>query len=257
MVTGAMGRSFATSTAALLHGVVDERHVQSLRDTACGHPATSRMRQSRFERMVQVVARRLQSITVVLENLADTHNCSAVVRSAEGLGLSTVHVVEQPRRFRKHHQILKGSDRWIDVERHRSIGECLETLHQHGFSTWAADVGPGCVPIDELDVSGPAAVILGTEMDGLTDEARRHATGRFTIPMYGFTGSFNVSVSAAVALASLSGRRRRHLARASDLPGEQGAALLQAWLDRDWERRGARRRRAVPVPLVGCDVSAR
>lgn len=242
-----MGRSFATSTAAVLHGVVDEDLVQSLRKSAGAHPATGRMRQSRFERMIQVVSRRLDSVTVVLENLADTHNCSAVVRSAEGLGLSSVHVVEQPRRFRKHHQILKGADRWIDIERHRTIDQCLAALHERGFSTWAADVGPGCVPIDELDVSGPTAVILGTEMDGLTDEARRHATGRFTIPMYGFTGSFNVSVSAAVALASLSSRRRRHLGRASDLRAAKAEDLLQGWLDRDWRQRGARRRRDIQL----------
>lgn len=247
MVTGAMGRSFATSTAAVLHGDVDEELVQSLREATCDHPATQRMRQSRFERMIQVASRRLDSVTVVLENLADTHNCSAVVRSAEGLGLSSVHVVEQPRRFRKHHQILKGADRWIEIERHRSIEQCLEALHRQGFSTWAADVGPDCVPIEELDVSGPTAVILGTEMDGLTDEARRHATGRFTIPMYGFTGSFNVSVSAAVALSSLSSRRRKHLARASDRSTEQASTLLQGWLDRDWQQRGARRRRTIHI----------
>ena len=121
MVTAAMGRSFATSTAAVLHGDIDDVLVQKLRESGCLHPATGSMRQSRFERMVQVASRRLASVTVVLENLADTHNCSAVVRSAEGLGLSSVHVVEQPRRFRKHHQILKGADRWIDIQRHRSI----------------------------------------------------------------------------------------------------------------------------------------
>lgn len=249
MVSGAMGRSFSTSTAAVLHGSVDQSLAHDLRAATCNHPATARMRQSRFERMIEVASRRLTSVTAVLENLADTHNCSAVVRSAEGLGLSSVHVVEQPRRFRKHHQILKGADRWIDIERHPSINQCLGALHAQGFSTWAADVGPGCVPIDELDVSGPVAVVLGTEMDGLTDEARHHTTGRFTIPMYGFTGSFNVSVSAAVALASLSNRRRRHLQVASDLPADQAQRLLESWLDRDWRQRGASRRRDLELAL--------
>lgn len=237
-----MARSFQESTTAVLDGHPREDLTQRLRSTGCVWPACTFMKQVRFERMVEVVVRRLTSVTVVLENLADTHNCSAVLRTAEGLGLDAVHVVEQPRRFRKHHQILRGADRWITVNRHSSISTCLAQLRKDGFTTWAADIGPGCTPLEQIDIQRPTAIIMGTEKDGLTEEARSLADHRFTIPMYGFTGSLNVSVSAAVALSQTCARRRAQLPHLGDLNEEQAVLRLQTWLDREFERRGSSRR---------------
>ncbi len=238
-----MSRSFNDATTAVLHGEAPDRMVHRLRLATCALHACLHMRQDRYERMLGVAARRISSVTVVLENLADTHNCSAVLRSAEGLGLDRVHVVEQPNRFRKHHQILRGADRWIDIQRHPDIESCIGTLRDEGFTTWAADIGPGCVPLDEIDVSGPTAIIMGTEKDGLTDHAKTLADQRFTIPMYGFTGSFNVSVSATVALSRTGARRRLQLPRSGDLPEKVALERLKHWLDREGIRRGASRRR--------------
>lgn len=195
------------------------------------HPAASELSERRLARLAEVASRRLCSVTVVAESLWDSHNLAAVVRSAEALGLDEVHVVEQPNRYRRHPGILHGADRWIQIVRHGALDGCLATLSERGFLLCAADIGPGCVPLPEISVEGPVAVVLGTEKAGLTEEAREVADLRFSIPMSGFTGSFNVSVSAAVALYDLTTRRRRHLGTTGDLGLELAAERAWSWID--------------------------
>lgn len=181
--------------------------------------------------MAEVASRRLQSVTLVAESLWDSHNLAAVVRSAEALGLDEVHVVEQPNRYRRHAGILHGADRWIRLRLHGELGDCLAELRKRGFLLCAADVGSDCVPLPDIPVSGPVAIILGTEKAGLTEQARELADLRFRIPMSGFTSSFNVSVSGALALYDLTGRRRRHLGAPGDLDLEAAVERAWSWID--------------------------
>jgi len=147
-----------------------------------------------------------------MENVADVHNASAVLRSAEALGLDTIHVVEQPNRWEKNAAISRGAERWIEVARHQGLARCLGDLSARGFQLFAADVGPGCVPVHEIDIERPVALVFGSERDGLSKRALALTDARFTIPMFGFVESFNVSVSAALTLYDVSSRRRRYIA---------------------------------------------
>ena len=200
-------------------------------------PLATELTSRRLERLIAVAKRRLRSVTVVGENLWDPHNFSAIVRTAEGLGLERVHVVEDPHPYKRHPGILHGADRWIRLVRHPTLESCLAELHADGFLTAAADVGEGCVPIDELPVDGPVAVVMGTEKAGLTDRAKTLTDIRFTIPMSGFTESFNVSVSAALALFDLSRRRRKYLGTEGDLTRTEQLELLGFLLERSRRRR--------------------
>ncbi|MEM6704284.1 MAG: RNA methyltransferase [Acidobacteriota bacterium] len=183
----------------------------------------------RLERFRHAASERLTSVTVVLENFWDAHNVSAVIRSAEGLGLSAAHVVESPYRYRGNRAILRGADRWLHVHRHPSIDACLETISAAGFVTCAADVGEGCLELDELPVDRPLAIVMGTERHGLSVEAKHLTDLRYTIPMQGLTESFNVSVSAAVSLFHLTTARRRRFG--SDLSVEECAAKIERWVE--------------------------
>lgn len=191
------------------------------------HPLASEVTPRRLARVLDVLERRLGSVTTVMENLSDPHNVSAVLRTGEGLGLSELHVVEQPNKWEKNKQISMGAERWIEVVRYDGLARCLGHLSAQGFSLWAADVGPGCVPVDELPVEGKVALVFGSEHSGLSKRALSLTDGRFTIPMSGMVESFNVSVSAALALYDVA-TRRRHLLTAR---GERGdlddAALLE------------------------------
>jgi tRNA (guanosine-2'-O-)-methyltransferase len=195
------------------------------------HPLFPQVERSRVERMVQVATRRLSSVTLAVENLWDTHNVSAVLRSAEGLGLMDVHVVEHPQRFKKHRGITHGADRWLNVHRYSSATQVLDHLSEAGFLICAADVGAGCVPVTEVPVDRPLAVVVGSEKDGLSETTRERADMRFSIPMTGFTGSFNVSVSAAISLWEITRQRRESMGRAGDLHEPQIDQLVRLWID--------------------------
>ena len=183
------------------------------------HPLLRELTARRAARVVEVLERRLRSVTLVMENLSDPHNVSAVLRTAEGLGVSDIHVVEQPNKWEKNSQIAMGADRWIEVVRHQGLARCLGDLSAQGYALWAADVGPGCVPLDELPVDGKVALVFGSEHAGLSKRALALTDARFTIPITGFVESFNVSVSAALALWDVTSRRRRLLA-ASGVRGD-------------------------------------
>ncbi len=196
------------------------------------HPVTAELTERRAQRVAQVVLRRLSSVTVVMENLADPHNASAVLRTAEGLGLDAIHVVEQPNRWEKNAAISKGADRWIEVVRHQGLARCLGDLSASGFTLYAADVGDGCVPVHDIPVDTPVALVFGSERDGLSRRARALTDARFTVPMFGFVESFNVSVSAALALYDVTLRRRAALGAEGDLDDAGLASRADLYLRR-------------------------
>lgn len=214
-----------------------DRDLEELRGAVEQNPLHSELTEQRLQRCLHVALGRLASVTVVLESLWDPHNVSAVVRTAEGLGLDQVHVVEEPHGYRRHPSILQGADRWLEIVRHETLASGLAALRQRGFLTCAADVGPGCLTLDELPSEQPVAIVLGSEKDGLTHQAKTEADLRFTIPMSGFTGSLNVSVSAAIALYSLTTKRRKHLGSDGDL---DVAAMTQRVFD--WLRETRQRK---------------
>lgn|GEM_PF-114919 len=185
----------------------------------------------RARRAVDVAAGRLAGITVVMENISDPHNASAVLRSCEGLGVETMHVVEQPNKWEKNKAIARSADDWITVKKHQGLARCLGDLSAQGFTLYAADVGAGCISIADVDVSRPVALVFGSEHSGLSKRALALTDHRFTIPMHGMVESFNVSVSAAVALWELTSRRRR-LVGAGDLSLADAADRALRYLKR-------------------------
>lgn len=205
-------------------------------------PRAEHVTDRRLRRIVEVAQRRLGTVTVVLENLFDPHNASAVVRTAEGFGLDAVHVVEQPNRFQPARAIVRGADRWLQIRKHKGLAACIGGLEARGFLVCAADVGEGCVRLEDIPVDRPVALVFGSEHDGLSKRAKGLCEARFTIPMAGFTGSFNVSVSAAIAVHDVARRRRALLGGSGDLTEEERLARVEAWLEKSAGRRPPRAR---------------
>jgi tRNA (guanosine-2'-O-)-methyltransferase len=196
------------------------------------HPLRDEVTDRRRARIAEVALRRLSSVTVVMENVADPHNASAVLRTAEGLGVAQLHVVEQPNKWEKNRSITRGADRWVEVVKHKGLARCLGDLSAQGFQLLAADVGEGCVPVHEIDVSRPTALVFGTEHAGLSKRAIALTDGRFTVPMVGFVESFNVSVSAAITLFDVTRRRRAQLGVDGDLPADELQRVANRMLER-------------------------
>lgn len=191
--------------------------------------------QSRIERLKQAVARRTRSLTVVLDGTHDPHNLSAVVRSCEGFGLLDLWVVESHARFRTNSKVAQGAEKWVDVHLHCNASSCARELLDRGFELWVADAESASTDVVEVPWERKIALVLGNEHEGVSPQMEKAASGRFRIPMHGFSQSLNVSVAAGISLAIGIRERQRRLGRAGDLSEEEQAELFA-----EWERRSVR-----------------
>lgn len=153
----------------------------------------------RLARIREVVARRTHRVTLVLEDITDPHNTSAVLRSCDAFGIQRVHVVAGKRGFQAARAITKGAHRWLDVIRHDTGADAVRALQADGFVVLAASM-EGTVPPSELARTPKVAIVMGNEHRGPTAETRAVVDGTYAIPMRGFSDSLNVSVAAAITL---------------------------------------------------------
>jgi tRNA (guanosine-2'-O-)-methyltransferase len=157
-----------------------------------------------FER---IAAERTRHLTVVLENIYQEHNASAVMRSCESIGVQELHVVESKNEYKAQRDIARGAGRWIETsnysEGEQPLVDCLNGLKERGFLLAALTPDADSYSIYDLPLEQPVALIFGTEWEGISDTARAMADVTVRIPMVGFTESFNVSVSVALTLQAL------------------------------------------------------
>ena len=204
---------------------------------------------ARFRRLKQVLDRRQPDLSVLMDGVHKPHNFSAVLRTCDAVGVLRAHVVPvgelEPSR-----QIARGASRYVRVVRHRSLDAAVDRLREAGFAIVAAHPAPDAPDFRELDYTVPTAVLLGTELDGLSDEALAAADAAVRIPMLGAVTSLNVSVAAALILYEA--QRQRQDAGMYDsrrLDDDTARRLLFEW----GYPRIARlcRRRGVPYPELG------
>jgi tRNA (guanosine-2'-O-)-methyltransferase len=200
-------------------------------DHHSGRPITER----RLQRMRDVLARRQPDLTVVLENVHDSHNISAVLRSCEAVGVLTVHLVytvEEPPRLSSG--VSASALKWLDVEQHESIEACYAVLRTRGLTILATEIGERSQDLHAIDMTRPLAIVFGNEQRGCSSEAVDLADGSLMIPMMGMVQSLNISVACAVTLYEAMRQRRR--AGAYDrpkLPQEERERRLREWLRRE------------------------
>lgn len=188
-------------------------------------------------RVQQVLAQRTRYLAVVLEDIYQPHNASAVLRSCECFGVQDVHIIEQENSFRPSPDIALGAPKWLTLHHYRrSAGEsaatCLQALRRQGYRIVATTLRPQSIPLHALDLSQPTALCFGTELQGLSEEAHALADLFVQIPMFGFTQSFNISVTAALFLYDLTTRLRQLPPQTWQLtPAEQQQLTLE-WYGR-------------------------
>jgi len=186
----------------------------------------------RVEEMRRVLGERTQHLTVVLEDIFQPHNSSAVLRTCECFGVQTVHVAEISRRFKISNQVAMGGAKWIDVERYPRTGPCLAGLKEAGYRMAAATLRPEAVTLDQVPLDQPLAILIGHERRGLSEEAHNAADFWFKLPMHGFTQSYNLSVFSSLCLYELTQRLR-----ATTIPWrlseEEQERILTRWLCQD------------------------
>jgi tRNA (guanosine-2'-O-)-methyltransferase len=190
----------------------------------------------RQERIRSVLARRQPDLTVVMENIHDPHNVSAILRSCDGVGVLRTHAVysiEQPPPGAFARQTSASAAKWVEVERHPSLADCYKRLRAAGFTILATSIGPDARPLYDCDLRVPVALVFGNETRGVSARARDWADGAIQIPMAGMVESLNVSVACAVCLYEAF--RQRAAAGDYDLP-KLDPDRLRA-LEEEWQLR--------------------
>ncbi len=157
----------------------------------------------------KVLALRTRHVTVVLEDIYQSQNASAVVRTCECMGVQDIHIVENTSAYQTNTRVLKGSHKWMDLIRYRlkdtnNTEVCLQHLRKQGYTVYTADPAEEGVSIHDVDITqGKVAIMFGNELQGVSDYALAHCDQKVRIPMYGFTESLNISVSVAICLNTL------------------------------------------------------
>jgi len=164
----------------------------------------------RLERIQDVARSRTDNLVLVLDRIADPHNSSAVLRSADAFGVQRVHVIVGEQGFRASRGVSKGTHRWLDVVRYETADACARRLRDENYAIFVAAMG-GETRLEDLRVAPRLAVVFGNEHRGVSPEMQDLADGTFSIPMCGFVESLNISVAAAITMQTLAGDGRARL----------------------------------------------
>ena len=151
----------------------------------------------------EVIAKRTRHFTVITEDVFQLHNTSAVMRSCDVFGIQDLHVIEE--RFGKNidKEIAMGAQKWVSIKRYNTTERCINSLREDNYQIIATTPHNDSQLLHEFDITKKSALFFGTEKEGLSDTVLKEADGFLKIPMYGFTESLNISVSAAIILQSL------------------------------------------------------
>jgi tRNA (guanosine-2'-O-)-methyltransferase len=182
----------------------------------------------RIARIDQVLAARLGSVVTLVEDTYDPHNAAATIRTTEALGLGELHVIEPGERFSAAGGVTRGAHRWIELQRWPAPEPAFAALRARGFRVFATLPGAPHT-VDEVDVSTPLAVAFGNEHAGLTRAAIASCDGALRVPMFGFTESYNLSVTVALAMSRIAARRREAIGRPGDLDEHRRRELRARW----------------------------
>lgn len=165
------------------------------------------MTAERSARMDEVLSNRTRHVCMVLEDIYQTHNASAVLRSCDAFGIQDVHIIENKNVYSRNPDVDMGSEKWLTVRQYfegeNNTAEALSSIKSKGYKLVATTPHEPSILLEDLPVDEPIALMLGTEMRGLTDTAFELADIRVRIPMMGFTESFNLSVCGALMMQTV------------------------------------------------------
>lgn len=182
----------------------------------------------------EVLLNRTRRITVVLEDLYQSHNASAVIRSCELFGIQDIHVIEGNNKFSANDEVSVGSAGWVDIYKYghnsdHDASHCYWLLKESGYTIVATSPSEKSKGLDSINLDDKIALLFGTEENGLSEEALASSDYSVAIPTYGFTESFNVSVACSLILRDLVERLRRSNSNWK-LSEEEISEIRYSWL---------------------------
>lgn len=169
--------------------------------------------EERWNKFNDVIASRTHHLTVVLEDIFQNHNASAVIRTCELSGILDLHIIENQNPYNINPDIVRGSDKWLNLIRYNqqqhNTRECFQKLREAGYRIVATSPHRNDCMLEELAIEQKTALVFGNEGFGLTEIAMENADAFVRIPSVGFTESYNISVSVAICTYHLTKRLKR------------------------------------------------
>ncbi len=168
---------------------------------------------NKIVRLDEIALNRTRYLTVVMEDIFQSQNASAVLRTCDCFGIQDVHIIENRNPYEINPDVELGSAKWLNMNRYNTNGhntlDAYKVLKDKGYTIVATSPHKNDLLIEDLPIDRKIALVFGTEREGLSEIALQHADAYVKIPMYGFTESFNLSVSAAMSVHYLSEKIRR------------------------------------------------
>ena len=184
-------------------------------------------------RLAEVLDARTNHLTVVLEDVYQSHNFSAVLRSADIFGIQSINFIENRNKYKISEDVSMGSTQWLTLNRYQkhenNTKACLTDLKAQGYKIVATSLHKNSVSLSEIDVSQPITLVFGTELTGITKDVEDMADEFVKLPMYGFTESFNISVCAALCMYELSTKIRKEVPNFGIKESEKATIYIE-WL---------------------------
>ena len=190
--------------------------------------------EERLQRIISTASARQFSLNVVMENIHDPHNVSAIFRTCDAVGVPKINLLYTLESFPRISKTSSSSaNKWIDVEKFKNTEECYSNLRSQGFRVYASMLNKNAVNIFDIDLTQKVALVFGNEKRGVSPEAEKLADETFYIPMRGMIQSLNVSVAAAVTLYEAQRQRAlKKLYEKSELAENELNILIDKWCDK-------------------------
>ena len=191
------------------------------------------MTPARFDKLSSVLIHRQFDLTVVLENVFDPHNISAVMRTCAAVGVQEIYILNTkiPRHKKWGARSSSSAAKWLTVHQFEDTALCFAAIRERGLKILTTNLGEDSTPLYKVDFANPIALVFGNEHSGVSEEIRAMADGNFVIPQVGIIQSLNISVACAVTLYEAF--RQKEIAGHYQGNSQEGAARLQ--LLQDWE----------------------
>lgn len=187
--------------------------------------------EKRLCKIRKVVLQRQHSLKVVLEDIHDPHNVSAIYRTCDSVGVVKATLLYIKEKFPKISRVSSSSaNKWVETERFQSVEDCFNNLRNEGFKIYASKLDEGAKDLYELDLTEKVAIVMGNEHRGISDEVAKQADEIFYIPMRGMIQSLNVSVATAVTLYEAQRQRaEKGMYEASELSDDDLEKKIDEW----------------------------
>lgn len=180
-------------------------------------------------RLNGVIAKRQASITVVLENVFDPHNVSAVMRTCDAIGIQDVYILNNriPPPKKWGHRSSSTASKWLTIHQFTEVNACFEAVRKKYEKVYASFLDVQSQDLYEMELTGSMALVFGNESFGISEEVKRHTDGTFRIPQFGVIKSLNISVACAITLYEA--MRQKRIAGHYDQPslGDHESNLLR------------------------------